>query len=101
MKILICGILLSSFSFSIILIRLCFLCLNKELIFERNIYLFNSIKFNFLLIVDYKSFIFLVRIIFSIIIIYRVRYIDLSELKIDRFLYLIILFLISIYIYIY
>ena len=45
-------------------------------------------------------FIFLVRIIFSIIIIYRVRYIDLRELKMDRFLYLIILFLISIYIYI-
>ena len=43
-------------------------------------------------------FIFLVRIIFSIIIIYRVRYIDLRELKMDRFLYLIILFLISIYI---
>jgi len=43
-------------------------------------------------------FIFLVRIIFSIIIIYRIRYIDLSELKMDRFLYLIILFLISMYI---
>ena len=43
-------------------------------------------------------FIFLVRIIFSVIIIYRVRYIDLRELKMGRFLYLIILFLISIYI---
>ena len=80
-KILVCGILLFSFSFSI-MISLYFLCLNKELIFGWNIYSFNSIKFNFLLIVDYKSliFIFLIRIIFSIIIIYRVRYIDLSEL---------------------
>ena len=44
---------------------------------EWNIYTFNSIKFNYLLLIDYKSliFIFLVRIIFSIIIIYRVRYI--------------------------
>ena len=33
-------------------------------------------------------FIFLVRIIFSIIIIYRGRYMDLRELKMDRFLYL-------------
>ena len=90
----------SGFRFSIILIRLYFLYINKEFFFERNIYTFNSIKFNFLLLVDYKSlmFIFLVRIIFSIIIIYRVRYIDLRELKMGRFLYLIILFLISIYI---
>jgi len=81
------------------LIRLYLLYLNKEFFFEWNIYTFNSIKFNFLLLIDYKSliFIFLVRIIFSIIIIYRIRYIDLSELKMDRFLYLIILFLISIY----
>lgn len=43
-------------------------------------------------------FVFLVRIIFSIIIIYRIRYIDLRDLKINRFFYLIILFLISIYI---
>ena len=56
------------------------------------------LKFNFLIIIDYKSFIFifLIRIIFSIIIIYRIRYTDLRELKINRFLYLIILFLISI-----
>ena len=72
------------------LIRLYFLYLNKEFFFDWNIYTFNSIKFNFLLLVDYKSlmFIFLVRIIFSIIIIYRGRYMDLREVKMDRFLYL-------------
>lgn len=82
------------------LIRLYLLYLNKEFFFEWNIYIFNLIKFNFLLLIDYKLliFIFLVRIIFFIIIIYRIRYIDLSELKMDCFLYLIILFLISIYI---
>ena len=87
------------FRLFIILLRLYFLHLNKIVIFELNIYTFNSIKFNFLIIIDDKLFIFisLIRIIFSIIIIYRIRYIDLRELKKNRFSYLIILFLISIY----
>ena len=91
--------MLFKFRLFIILLRLYFLHLNKIVIFELNIYTFNSIKFNFLIIIDDKLFIFilLIRIIFSIIIIYRIRYIDLRELKKNRFSYLIILFLISIY----
>nr|BBA21022.1 NADH dehydrogenase subunit 5 [Apis cerana japonica] len=99
MKMFICGILLFKFSFLMMLFSLYYLYLNKFMIFEWNIFSFNSMKFNFLLLIDYKSlmFIFLVSMIFSMIIIYSISYMDLSDLKMNRFFYLMILFLISMY----
>nr|ARA91119.1 NADH dehydrogenase subunit 5 [Apis koschevnikovi]BAW89010.1 NADH dehydrogenase subunit 5 [Apis koschevnikovi] len=99
LKMLICGIMLFSFSFLMMLISLHFMYLNKFMVFEWNIYSMNSMKFNFLLLIDYKSlmFMFLVSVIFSMIIIYSISYMDLSELKMNRFLFLMILFLVSMY----
>lgn len=68
----------------------------KKLIFKNYlewlIYSTNSIKFNFLILIDHWYLFFSIRNIFSIIIIYRIRYINLNKL-INKFLYLIILYI--------
>ena len=63
------------------LIRLYLLYLNKEFFFEWNIYTFNSIKFNFLLLIDYKSLIF---IFFS----FRKSFDQIFEMKKDSLVYI-------------
>lgn len=75
------------------------LIIDKFYVYEWLIYRFNSIKINFILMIRFKLliFVFLVMLISSIILFYRVSYIDLdNKFDVNRFYYLIILFLMSI-----
>ena len=75
------------------------LFINKLFIYEWIIYNLDSIKINLIVVIRFKLliFIFLVILICSIILLYRVSYINLNnKYLIKRYYYLIILFLLSI-----
>ena len=95
-KIFVFGIILLFISLIVLFLRIYFLLFNYELIFEWNIISFNSIKINILLIVNYRTLLFIFLVIFISSIIYRVNYINLNNFLLKRFYYLIILFLWSI-----
>lgn len=99
MKIIVSGIILLIISFIFIFFSFYILFINKLFIFEWLIYNINSIKINLILIIRFKLliFIFLVILISSLILLYRIRYINLNnKYLINRFYYLMLIFLISI-----
>nr|YP_010934960.1 NADH dehydrogenase subunit 5 [Bombus filchnerae]QTZ18841.1 NADH dehydrogenase subunit 5 [Bombus filchnerae]WKW52608.1 NADH dehydrogenase subunit 5 [Bombus filchnerae] len=74
------------------------LLINKMYIFEWLIFNFNSMKMNFILMFNFKllMFLFLVTLISSMILMYSMSYMDLSNnFFIYRFYYLMLLFLLS------
>lgn len=75
------------------------LLINKVYVFEWLIFRLNSIRFSFILVISFKLviFMFLVILICWIILMYRIRYMDLNnEYLINRFYYLTLLLLILI-----
>ena len=90
---------MSIISLVFIFFGLYILFINKLFIYEWIIYNLDSIKINLIVVIRFKLliFIFLVILICSIILLYRVSYINLNnKYLIKRFYYLIILFLLSI-----
>lgn len=76
------------------------LLINKVYLFERLIFRLNLIRFSFILVISFKLviFMFLVILICWIILMYRIRYMDLNnEYLINRFYYLTLLLLILIF----
>lgn len=93
------GIILIIMSLFFIFFGFYVLFINKMYIYEWIIYNINSIKIYFIFIIRFKLmiFVFLVILISSLILLYRVSYMDLNDkYLINRFYYLILLFLISI-----
>lgn len=93
------GIILIIMSLFFIFFGFYVLFINKIYIYEWIIYDINSIKIYFIFIIRFKLmiFVFLVILISSLILLYRVSYMDLNDkYLINRFYYLILLFLISI-----
>nr|QBP33749.1 NADH dehydrogenase subunit 5 [Bombus kashmirensis] len=93
------------FSFVLFLLSLMFMFFgfflmmeNKFYVFEWMIYGFNSMKMNFILMINFKlmMFVFLVMLISSVIMFYSASYMDLSDkFYVNRFYYLMMLFLMS------
>nr|ARX96608.1 NADH dehydrogenase subunit 5 [Xylocopa appendiculata] len=88
----------------IISLLLMFLSLNMIFnvsiyIFEWEIYEFNSMKFNMIILVDDMTLLFmmLVSLISSLIMLYSMKYMNLNENDLKRFYYLLMLFIFSMY----
>lgn len=99
MKIIVSGIILIIIRFIFIFFSFYVLFLNKLFVYEWIIYNINSIKINLIFIIRFKLliFVFLVILISSFILLYRIRYMNLNnKYLINRFYYLILIFLISI-----
>nr|DBA43670.1 TPA_asm: ND5 [Bombus laesus] len=98
MKMLISSIILFIMSLLFMFTSMYMLLINKMYIFEWMIFNFNSMKMNFIMIINFKlmMFSFLVLLISSMILMYSISYMDLSnKYFIYRFYYLMLLFLMS------
>uniref|UniRef100_UPI003D4287CC NADH dehydrogenase subunit 5 n=1 Tax=Geniotrigona thoracica TaxID=395500 RepID=UPI003D4287CC len=97
MKMLIFGIMLFLMSLFMIFNSLYLMMMNLDLFFEWNILSFNSMKMNMMLYFNYKTliYIFLVMFISSMIMIYSIDYMNINNILIKRFYYLMMMFLFS------
>nr|DBA43644.1 TPA_asm: ND5 [Bombus lepidus] len=98
MKMMVSGIMLMIMSFIFMFFSFYFLYLNKLYIYEWMIYNLNSMKMNFIFVISFKLliFIFLVMLISSFILLYSISYMNLNnKYLINRFYYLMLLFLMS------
>nr|ATL63099.1 NADH dehydrogenase subunit 5 [Bombus consobrinus] len=97
-KMLVTGLFLFITSLLFMFFSLSTLMFNKILILEWMIFSINSMKMNFILVINFKLFlfVFLVLLVSSMIFIYSVSYMDLNnEFYINRFYYLMLMFLMS------
>nr|DBA43800.1 TPA_asm: ND5 [Bombus supremus] len=97
-KMLISGLFLFIMSLLFMFFGMMVLMFNKIMILEWMIFNFNSMKMNFILIISFKLFMFtfLVLLVSSMIFMYSVSYMDLNdEFFINRFYYLMLMFLLS------
>nr|DBA43839.1 TPA_asm: ND5 [Bombus trifasciatus] len=98
LKMLVMGLFLLIKSFFFFLFSIFMLMVDKIVIMEWMIYSMNSMKMNFIIIINFKLFLFtfLVLLVSSMIYIYSVSYMDLNdEFYINRFYYLMLMFLLS------
>nr|YP_009714566.1 NADH dehydrogenase subunit 5 [Bombus waltoni]QGK86773.1 NADH dehydrogenase subunit 5 [Bombus waltoni] len=96
-KMVVCGMMLLLVSLIFLILGLYMKFSNNMYIIEWMIFSFNSMKFNFIFIISFKSmmFIFLVLFISSMIFMYSISYMELNNKMIKRFYYLMLLFLMS------
>nr|DBA43787.1 TPA_asm: ND5 [Bombus opulentus] len=98
MKMFISTIILFILSMMFFFMSMYMLLINKMFIFEWLIFNFNSMKMNFILMFNFKlfMFLFLVSLISSMILMYSMSYMNMSNnFFIYRFYYLMLLFLLS------
>nr|DBA43917.1 TPA_asm: ND5 [Bombus griseocollis] len=98
MKMFVSGIILMIMSMISMFFGLYMLMIDKFYVYEWLIYSFNSMKMNFILMISFKllMFVFLVMLISSMILFYSVSYMDLdNKFDVNRFYYLMMLFLMS------
>nr|DBA43527.1 TPA_asm: ND5 [Bombus bifarius] len=98
MKMIITGVVLMVMSFIFMFFSFYILFINKLFIFEWLIFNVNSMKMNLIFMISFKllMFVFLVMLISSFILLYSVSYMNLNnKYMIDRFYYLMFMFLIS------
>nr|YP_010471422.1 NADH dehydrogenase subunit 5 [Tetragonula pagdeni]UVG40757.1 NADH dehydrogenase subunit 5 [Tetragonula pagdeni] len=96
-KMLIFGLMLFILSLIILLFSMMFLSLNMELMMEWNILSINSMKMNMMLVLNYKTllYMFLVMFISSMIFMYSIEYMEVDNFLLKRFYYLMMMFLMS------
>nr|DBA43891.1 TPA_asm: ND5 [Bombus personatus] len=98
MKMFVSSIMLFFMSLIFMFLGMFMLLMNKIFIFEWLIFSFNSMKMNFILMINFKlfMFVFLVMLISSMIFFYSLSYMDLNDdFYVSRFYYLMLLFLMS------
>nr|DBA43553.1 TPA_asm: ND5 [Bombus difficillimus] len=98
MKMFISSIMLFFMSLIFMFLGMFVLLINKIFIFEWLIFNLNSMKMNFILMINFKlfMFVFLVMLISSMILLYSLSYMNLNDNNyIKRFYYLMLLFLMS------
>nr|YP_010415139.1 NADH dehydrogenase subunit 5 [Ceratina smaragdula]URX52623.1 NADH dehydrogenase subunit 5 [Ceratina smaragdula] len=97
MNMLICSMIFFLLSMMFLIMSLNMMMLNKILIMEWLIFKINSMKFNFFIMLDDMSliFMFLIMMISSMVMIYSINYMNLNEIMIKRFFYLLMLFVLS------
>nr|DBA43826.1 TPA_asm: ND5 [Bombus ussurensis] len=98
LKMLVLGLFLFISSIIFFMLSIFMLLSNKILIMEWMIFNINSMKMNFIIIVNFKLllFTFLVLLVSSVIYLYSVSYMDLgNKYYIKRFYYLMLMFLLS------
>nr|ALO64413.1 NADH dehydrogenase subunit 5 [Bombus hortorum]DBA43930.1 TPA_asm: ND5 [Bombus hortorum] len=98
LKMLISGLFLFIMSLLFMFFSMNMLMYNKILILEWMIFNINSMKMNFILVISFKLFlfVFLVLLVSSMIFMYSVSYMDLNnEFYVNRFYYLMLMFLLS------
>nr|YP_010892927.1 NADH dehydrogenase subunit 5 [Tetragonula iridipennis]WJQ22761.1 NADH dehydrogenase subunit 5 [Tetragonula iridipennis] len=97
MKMLIFSVMLFITSLFILLFSMMSLLTNTELMMEWNIVMINSMKMNMILVLNYKTllYIFLVMFISSMIFMYSIEYMEVENFLLKRFYYLMMMFLMS------
>nr|DBA43904.1 TPA_asm: ND5 [Bombus perplexus] len=98
MKMMVSGIILMMMSFVFMFFSFYVLFINKFYIFEWMIYNLNSMKMNLIFVISFKLliFVFLVMLISSLILLYSISYMNLdNKYLINRFYYLMLMFLMS------